>query len=131
VLQIRSLDGQSQVGIFGKRAGRFVSIAFCISIRNFSPLSGVLREQWISAIVLGLWGFIVVSTADGMVRSWVTSDRVKTNSLLITLLLMGGLAAFGPIGFFVGPVSRVVLASLLRFLREEHATVRGARDQVA
>ena len=44
---------------------------------------------------------------------------------------MGGLAAFGPIGFFVGPVSRVVLASLLRFLREEHATVRGARDQVA
>ncbi len=88
-----------------------------------------LHEQWQSAIILCLWGLIVVSTADGVVRSHVISGRVKTNSLLITVSLMGGLVVFGPIGFFVGPVSMVVLGSLLRILREEHATVRGMRDQ--
>jgi predicted PurR-regulated permease PerM len=113
------------------------------TVLSFLPFVGVslvwitgciflaLHEQWAGAIVLGLWGVIVVSTVDGVVRSRVISGRVKTNSLLITLSLMGGLAVFGPIGFFVGPVSVIVLASLLRILREEHATVRSVRNQVA
>jgi predicted PurR-regulated permease PerM len=91
----------------------------------------LLHEQWVAAIALGLWGFVVVSVADGVIRSRVISGRVKTNSLLITLSLMGGLAVFGPIGFFVGPVTIVVLASLLRILREEHAAARQARNQAA
>lgn len=88
----------------------------------------LLHEQWLSAIFLCLWGLIVVSAADGVVRSRVISGRVKTNSLLVTLSLMGGLAVFGPIGFFVGPVCVVVLASLLRILREEHASARGIQN---
>jgi predicted PurR-regulated permease PerM len=87
--------------------------------------------NWANAILLGFWGLIVVSTADGIVRCRVISGRVKTNSLLITLSLMGGLAVFGPIGFFVGPVVLVVFASLIRILREEHANARGARNQAA
>jgi predicted PurR-regulated permease PerM len=90
-----------------------------------------LRGDWVNAILLALWGLIVVSTADGIVRCRVISGRVKTNSLLITLSLMGGLAVFGPIGFFVGPVVVVVFASLIRILREEHANVRGPRNQAA
>ena len=90
-----------------------------------------LHEQWLRAIALGVWGLIVVSITDGLVRSSVISGRIKINPLVIQLSLMGGLAVFGPIGFFVGPVSVVVLASLMRILREEHATARGARNQVA
>ena len=90
-----------------------------------------LRGNWASAVLLAVWGFIVVSTADGIIRCSVISGRVKTNSLLITLSLMGGLAVFGPIGFFVGPVVVVVFASLIRILREEHATAREARNQAA
>src|SRR5579871_366760 len=90
-----------------------------------------VRGDWVNAILLGLWGLLVVSMADGIVRCRVISGRVKTNSLLITLSLMGGLAVFGPIGFFVGPVVLVVFASLIRILREEHANARGARNQAA
>jgi predicted PurR-regulated permease PerM len=90
-----------------------------------------LHGDWANALLLGVWGFIVVSTADGIIRCRVISGRVKTNSLLITLSLMGGLAVFGPIGFFVGPVVVVVFASLIRILKEEHANVRAARDQAA
>jgi predicted PurR-regulated permease PerM len=91
----------------------------------------VLRGHWVNAITLAIWAVIVVSTADGIIRGSVISGRVKTNSLLITLSLMGGLAVFGPIGFFVGPVTVVVFASLIRILREEHAAVRTARNQAA
>ena len=90
-----------------------------------------LRGHWVNAIILAIWALIVVSTADGIIRGTVISGRVKTNSLLITLSLMGGLAVFGPIGFFVGPVVLVVFASLIRILREEHASVRAARNQAA
>jgi predicted PurR-regulated permease PerM len=113
------------------------------TVLSFLPVVGVslvwisgciflsLHEQWLSAILLGLWGLIVVSAADGIVRGRVISGRVKTNSLVVTLSLMGGLAVFGPIGFFVGPVTVVVLASLLRILREEHAAAHGARNPAA
>lgn len=90
-----------------------------------------LHGHWVNATILAIWALIVVSTADGIIRCSVISGRVKANSLLITLSLMGGLAVFGPIGFFVGPVVVVVFASLLRMLREEHASVRAARNQAA
>ena len=91
----------------------------------------LLQDQWVRAAFLGLWGLIIVSAADGVVRGRVVSDRTKTNPLLVTLSLMGGLAVFGPIGFFVGPVSVVVLGALMRILREEHSTVRDARTPAA
>lgn len=90
-----------------------------------------LRGNWTSAVLLCIWGVVVVSAADGIVRSRVVSGRVKVNPLLITLSLMGGLSVFGAIGFFVGPVVVVVLASLVRILREEHASVQEARERAA
>lgn len=90
-----------------------------------------VRGNWTSAVLLFIWGLIVVSTADGIVRPRVVSGRVKINSLLITLSLMGGLSVFGAIGFFVGPVVVVLLASLLRILREEHASVQESRNRAA
>ena len=150
---IANVYGMLSVGI---AEGILISIGFWITgigspliwgaiatILSFLPYLGVslvwitgciflaLHEQWLNTIALCLWGLLVVSTADGFVRSRVISGRVKTNSLLITLSLMGGLAVFGPIGFFVGPVAVVVLASLLRILREEHAAVRRATEKAA
>jgi predicted PurR-regulated permease PerM len=61
----------------------------------------------------------------------VVSGRVKENSFFITLSIMGGLAQFGPIGIFVGPVVIVVIARLIRILREEHATVYESRRRAA
>jgi predicted PurR-regulated permease PerM len=90
-----------------------------------------LRGNWISAILLFAWCSVVVSIAEGIVRSNVVSGRVKENSFFITLSIMGGLAQFGPIGIFVGPVVIVVIARLIRILREEHATVHASRRRAA
>jgi predicted PurR-regulated permease PerM len=78
-----------------------------------------------------LWGLIVGSTANGIFGSSVISGRVRTKSLLITFSLMGGLAVFPSMGFFVAPLSVVVLAPLWRILGEEHASVHGVRNQAA
>ena len=148
---IANIYGMLAVGI---AEGILITIGFWLSglrtpllwgaiatVLSFLPYFGVslvwmsgaiyllLQEQWLHAIMLALWGVILVSAADGVVRGHVISGRVKTNSLIITLSLMGGLAVFGPIGFFVGPVTVVVLASLLRILREEHAALRQARNE--
>ena len=86
-----------------------------------------LRGNWTSAIVLFVWCALVVSTAEGMVRSSVVSGRARVNSMLVMLSIMGGVAAFGGVGMFVGPVLMVVVGTLVRILREEHASALESR----
>jgi predicted PurR-regulated permease PerM len=112
-------------------------------VLSFLPVVGVslvwvpgcillaMRGNWTFAILLFVWGVLVVATADGILRCRVVSGRVKVNPLLITLALMGGVSVFGPIGFFAGPVVVVLLVSLIRILREEHASVYESRQRVA
>jgi predicted PurR-regulated permease PerM len=88
----------------------------------------IMREHVLSGVLLCVWCLAVVSTADGVIRAAIISGHLKINSFLVTLSIMGGLAVFGPMGFFVGPVILVVFDSLLRILQEEHATMRAARN---
>ena len=49
--------------------------------------------------------------------------------MLISLSIMGGVVTFGPIGIFAGPVLLVVLAALVRILREEHTILQESRQE--
>jgi predicted PurR-regulated permease PerM len=86
-----------------------------------------VQGQWNNALLLFVWCAIVVSTAEGMIRSRVVSGRARVNSMLIMLSIMGGLVTFGAVGIFVGPVVLVLVGTLVRILREEHATVHESR----
>jgi predicted PurR-regulated permease PerM len=86
-----------------------------------------LRGNWTNAIILFVWCAVVVSTAEGMVRSTVVSGRARVNSMLVMLSIMGGVVAFGGVGLFVGPVLLVVVGTLVRILREEHASALESR----
>ena len=83
-----------------------------------------LRGSWTSAVLLLIWCVIVVSTCEGSVRSAVVGGRTRVNSMLISLSIMGGVVTFGPIGIFAGPVLLVLLAALIRILREERTTLQ-------
>lgn len=87
------------------------------------------QARWSHSILLFVWCGIVVSTAEGIVRSAVVSGRARVNSMVIMLSIMGGLVAFGAVGIFVGPVVLVLVGTLVRILREEHANVCAARLQ--
>jgi len=86
-----------------------------------------VRGQWTYALLLLAWCGILVSTVEGNIRSRVVSGRARVNSMLIMLSIMGGVVTFGAVGIFVGPVVLVLVGTLTRILREEHATVCESR----
>lgn len=79
-----------------------------------------------AALGLFLYGALVVSWVDNLVRPLVISSATRMPFLLVLFGVLGGVAAFGLIGLFIGPV---VLAVLMALWREwvEHAG--GAPDR--
>lgn len=78
-------------------------------------------------ITLLLWGILVVSWVDNLVRPLVISNATRIPFLLVMFGVLGGLAAFGLVGLFLGPV---VLAVLMAVWREwlEDADLRPAKQ---
>jgi predicted PurR-regulated permease PerM len=74
----------------------------------------VSGELW-AGVGLLLWGVLVVSWIDNLIRPLVISNTVRIPFLLVMFSLIGGIAAFGLIGLFIGPF---VVAMLLSVWRE-------------
>jgi predicted PurR-regulated permease PerM len=70
-------------------------------------------------IVLLAFGFAVIANADNVVRPLVIQGKVQMNTLAVLISLLGGVAAFGLIGLFAGPVILTVTGELLKLLFEE------------
>ena len=74
----------------------------------------LLTGKTLEGIGLLLWGTLVVSWVDNLIRPLVISSATQIPFLLVLLGVIGGLAAFGLIGLFVGPVIGAVLMSVWR-----------------
>ncbi len=61
-----------------------------------------------------LWGLLVVSWVDNLVRPLVISGTTRVPFLLVVFGVLGGLAAFGLVGLFLGPVLLAVLLAVWR-----------------
>ena len=72
------------------------------------------RGDTAAGIGLLLWGALAVSWIDNLVRPLVISGVAKIPFLLVLFGVLGGLAAFGLIGLFVGPVILAILLALWR-----------------
>ncbi len=71
----------------------------------------VLGAYW-KALLLGLWGALIVGSIDNILRPFVVGAREKQNPVLIALAAIGGAYALGPLGILLGPLM-VSLASAL------------------
>ncbi len=67
------------------------------------------------AIFLALWGAIVVGLIDNLLRPLLISGRAEVPTLAVFVGVIGGLAAFGFIGLFLGPIVLGLLIALFRF----------------
>ncbi len=74
----------------------------------------LLQGEVGAGIGLLLWGALVISWIDNLVRPLVISGVAKIPFLLVLFGVLGGLAAFGFIGLFVGPVILAILLALWR-----------------
>ena len=68
-----------------------------------------------AGVGLLVWGTIVVSWIDNIVRPFVISRETRIPFLLVMFGVIGGVAAFGLVGLFIGPV---ILAMLVAIWRE-------------
>jgi predicted PurR-regulated permease PerM len=66
------------------------------------------------AIFLLAWG-AVVSTSDNFIRPVIISRYTPVPTLLVFLGVIGGVSAFGLLGFIAGPVILVLATELLRY----------------
>lgn len=69
----------------------------------------------VEGIGLALWGILVISWVDNLIRPIVISGATKIPFIIIFIGVLGGLTAFGFVGLFIGPV---VLAIGLAVWRE-------------
>lgn len=55
------------------------------------------------AVFMGLWGLLVVSTVDNVLKPMIISHGSNLPFMLVLLGVLGGIAAFGFVGVFLGP----------------------------
>jgi predicted PurR-regulated permease PerM len=67
-----------------------------------------------AALGLFLWGALVVSWVDNLIRPLVISGPTHIPFLLVFLGVLGGVKAFGLIGLFLGPVLLAVSVAIWR-----------------
>ncbi|HEY5177419.1 MAG TPA: AI-2E family transporter [Terriglobales bacterium] len=70
-------------------------------------------------LFLLIWGGVVVSSIDNILRPWVVGGRVELHPLVLLFFIFGGVEAFGFLGLFLGPVVASVLVAIFDILREE------------
>jgi predicted PurR-regulated permease PerM len=75
------------------------------------------------ALMMLAWGVGVVSMVDHVLRPWLIGQDVQIPVLLLVLSVLGGLALYGVLGIFVGPVLVSLLMTAVQIYREEYQAV--------
>jgi predicted PurR-regulated permease PerM len=74
----------------------------------------VLKGSTVAGLGLLAWGALVMGWTDHFVRPFLISREAQIPFLVVMFGVLGGLAAFGLVGLFVGPVILAVLLALWR-----------------
>lgn len=85
------------------------------------PLIWVLAAIWLFqkgkigwAIFLALWGFLVISGIDNVLKPYFISKGSHLPFILVFLGVLGGVMAFGILGIFLGPTLLAVAYALFQ-----------------
>jgi predicted PurR-regulated permease PerM len=76
------------------------------------------NRGWGWAIFLTVWGVLVVSTIDNLVRPWVMRGRAELPAIPLLFAVLGGLQAFGFVGLVIGPLIFSLLKSVVDIYEE-------------
>lgn len=74
------------------------------------------RPGW--AVFMLVWGVLVVSMVDNILRPLLISGKSGVPTLLVFAGVLGGLAAFGSVGMFIGPLILTLVVALIRYADE-------------
>jgi predicted PurR-regulated permease PerM len=74
--------------------------------------------KWIFMLA---WGVFVAGSADNFLRPALVSGRAEIGTLTAFFGVIGGIAAFGIVGLFLGPVVLALVLALMQFAEESRA----------
>ena len=111
-----ALVGLPSAVVFGVLATLLALLPFAGATLVWVPAVGWLLYSGHpgAAVFMLAWGS-ALSTADNFVRPALISHQTPVSTLLIFLGVIGGMTAFGLVGFIIGPVVLVLATELLRF----------------
>jgi predicted PurR-regulated permease PerM len=70
------------------------------------------------AIGLTLWGFLVVSMVDNLIRPLFIGGKAQLPTFLLLFAIIGGLQLYGLIGVFLAPVMLALVLSFAQIYRD-------------
>jgi predicted PurR-regulated permease PerM len=74
---------------------------------------------WWKAAFMAAWGVVVAGSADNVLKPLLISGRAEIGTLPVFFGVIGGLAAFGMAGLFLGPVIVALGLVLLQFAEQQ------------
>jgi predicted PurR-regulated permease PerM len=106
--------------VFGAIAALAALLPFGGSALVWLPavLALASQQRWGAAIFMLVWGALLVSLVDNVVRPLLVSKHADVGTLTVFIGVLGGIAAFGAIGLFLGPVVLALIIALIRFMLE-------------
>jgi predicted PurR-regulated permease PerM len=84
----------------------------------------VTAPLW-KSIAMAAWGVGVVTMADNVVRPLLIGKGAQLPVLFLFFSILGGLAAYGLVGMFLGPILLAILLTALQIYREDYYASSG------
>ena len=75
--------------------------------------------HWTKAILLVIWGGLVISTIDNFLRPKWMKNQTRLHELLVFFSVLGGISVFGLLGIILGPVVLAITLGLLQTFRAQ------------
>ncbi|MCB9362563.1 AI-2E family transporter [Candidatus Woesearchaeota archaeon] len=72
----------------------------------------------LQGIGLMIYGFLLISTIDNVIRPKILGDRANIHPVIVLLGVFGGISLFGFIGFIIGPILLATCQLLLKIYSE-------------
>jgi predicted PurR-regulated permease PerM len=91
----------------------------------------LLDGHWEKALILTLWGSLVIGLIDNFLYPLLMKDRLSMHTVPVFIAAMGGLFAFGATGVVLGPLVLAVALALLDIWRRRmrlHEIEMGIND---
>lgn len=97
------------------------------------PAAAYLAAQgeWTKAIVLGLWGAVVIGLIDNWLFPILVGKNTRMHTVPMFIAIVGGLYMFGAAGIVLGPVALIVTWSLIEVWRRRSEQHDGFVEQTA
>jgi predicted PurR-regulated permease PerM len=99
--------------------GAFIPVVGAGSVVVASAVILFFTGHTSAAVFLAIWGIAVVSSIDNIVKPLLMRGRLEVNTGVTFFALLGGVAAFGPVGLLAGPLIVAFFLAVVRMCQKE------------